>query len=661
MARQEELFPRPDETISVHPSRAEAPLWIRRLVLWSEPGDVIREITFRRGLNVIWSPDPGSGTASLGQNAESGHGAGKTLLCRLLRYCLGEATFASDDQRKSILAKFPNGLVGAELIISGSCWAVIRPLGQTRRHLVRRDIALEDLLDSRDPATGVAPLVEALNTVVQPSSLSGIIPELRDDSSWPFALAWLVRDQENRFDHILDWRHAKSESGSPVSSLSKDQVLAGVRAVLGILDDEEIRLKNDRQRLPPRRQGLDRDLIYFRRRIDELRTELLRRAELDTDNALGGTLDLAALQVIAEQRLWSAEQLVSSRPFASEIAATRRELDSLLQRSAVADRRRKDAEENQELAARRLQSYMGERTDLKVQELRESHGDLCPVCFVPIDLALEQGCTLSTKRRLPGSLADEKAELAVRIEECRSAISHYQAEASKRKAELSLLRMEEDKLRGEIADRESLAEQQREANERQRSDARDFQRRLSEFGELQDRLSKAELDLLAIEDREKKLGEQQAILRDRHSGVMRRFNEIYTYVCRGLLGSDVEASIDLTGQGLQARVQVGGQAMESLKALAFDVAAMLMSLEARAGVPAFLVHDSPREADLGESIYHRLFRFAVALENLSEQPPFQYIITTTSGPPAEVQSSEYVVQSLSGSTVNDRLLRCDLR
>ncbi|MCC6362201.1 MAG: hypothetical protein IT165_01680 [Bryobacterales bacterium] len=661
MARQEELFPKPDEAISVHPSRAEAPLWIRRLVLWSEPGDVIREITFRRGLNVIWSPDPGSGAASLGQNAESGHGAGKTLLCRLLRYCLGEATFASDDQRRSILAKFPNGLVGAELFISGSCWAVIRPLGQTRRHLVRRETALEALLDSKDPATGVAPLVEALNTVVQPSSLSGIIPELRDDSSWLFALAWLVRDQENRFDHILDWRHARSESGSPVSSLSKDQVLAGVRAMLGILDDEEIRLKNDRQRLPPRRQGLDRDLIYFRRRIDELRTELLHRAGLDQDGALGGTLDLAALQVIAERRLRSAEQLVSSRPFASEIAAARRELDAVLQRSAVADRRHKDAEGNQELAARRLQSYMGERTDLKVQELRESHGDLCPVCFVPIDLALEQGCTLSTKRRLPESLADEKAELAVRIEECRSAISHYQAEANNRKAELSLLRIEEDKLRGEIADRESLAEQQREANERQRSDARDFERRLSEFGELQDRLSKAELDLLAIEDREKKLGEQQAVLRDRHSGVMRRFNEIYTYVCRGLLGSDVEASIDLTGQGLQARVQVGGQAMESLKALAFDVAAMLMGLEARAGLPAFLVHDSPREADLGESIYHRLFRFAVALENLSEQPPFQYIITTTSGPPAEIQSSEYVVQSLSGSTVNDRLLRCDLR
>ena len=100
--------------------------------------------------------------------------------------------------------------------------------------------------------------------------------------------------------------------------------------------------------------------------------------------------------------------------------------------------------------------------------------------------------------------------------------------------------------------------------------------------------------------------------------------------------------------------------MESLKTLAFDLTAMLTSLEGGAGVPAFLIHDSPREADLGESVYHRLFRFAASLESLSAQPPFQYIITTTSDPPAEIRTSDCLVQKLSGSTVNDRLLRCDL-
>jgi len=69
----------------------------------------------------------------------------------------------------------------------------------------------------------------------------------------------------------------------------------------------------------------------------------------------------------------------------------------------------------------------------------------------------------------------------------------------------------------------------------------------------------------------------------------------------------VRASLALSGQGLQADVEVGGMAMESLKAIAFDLAALLMSIEGHSMLPAFLVHDSPREADLGEAIYHDYF------------------------------------------------------
>ena len=38
----------------------------------------------------------------------------RPLLCRLLRYCLGEDRFAPEDQRAEIAATFPDGLVGAE-------------------------------------------------------------------------------------------------------------------------------------------------------------------------------------------------------------------------------------------------------------------------------------------------------------------------------------------------------------------------------------------------------------------------------------------------------------------------------------------------------------------------------------------------------------------
>lgn len=119
--RQGELFPEP--IVAIHPdlTRCEPRLWVRRLMIWEDPEKLIRDIRLRRGLNVIWSPDPGTATATVGRGDGSGHGAGKTLFCRLLRYCLGEDTFANDDLRRSIAEHLPNGLVGAEVMIDAQC------------------------------------------------------------------------------------------------------------------------------------------------------------------------------------------------------------------------------------------------------------------------------------------------------------------------------------------------------------------------------------------------------------------------------------------------------------------------------------------------------------------------------------------------------------
>src|SRR5665213_1898280 len=79
--RQGELFPEPIVAIHPDPTRGEPRLWVRRLVIWEDPEKLIRDIRLRRGLNVIWSPDPGTATATVGGGDGSGHGAGKTLFC----------------------------------------------------------------------------------------------------------------------------------------------------------------------------------------------------------------------------------------------------------------------------------------------------------------------------------------------------------------------------------------------------------------------------------------------------------------------------------------------------------------------------------------------------------------------------------------------------
>jgi hypothetical protein len=104
MADQIEFLPEPSVDI---PQDTNGPnLWIKRLVIVREPGDVIRDVELHPGLNIVWSADEeGSG----GEFSDYGdHGVGKTLFCRLLRYCLGERRFAPTRVRLSRSVRSPS-------------------------------------------------------------------------------------------------------------------------------------------------------------------------------------------------------------------------------------------------------------------------------------------------------------------------------------------------------------------------------------------------------------------------------------------------------------------------------------------------------------------------------------------------------------------------
>ena len=101
-------------------------------------------------------------------------------------------------------------------------------------------------------------------------------------------------------------------------------------------------------------------------------------------------------------------------------------------------------------------------------------------------------------------------------------------------------------------------------------------------------------------------------------------------------------------------------AIDSLKVLAFDLAALCLSIEGATHIPAFLLHDSPREADLGLSIYHQLFHLVRELEGQADQPLFQYIVTTTTRPSDDLTREPWLVLTVRGSPGQERLLGCDL-
>jgi hypothetical protein len=87
-----------------------------------------------------------------------------------------------------------------------------------------------------------------------------------------------------------------------------------------------------------------------------------------------------------------------------------------------------------------------------------------------------------------------------------------------------------------------------------------------------------------------------------------------------------------------------GEAVESLALVLADVAAMLWGVEGNGNHPCFLLHDSPREADLDRHIYSRFLSRMHELSNYlgGHQSPFQYILTTTTVPPKALQNDETI-------------------
>lgn len=121
------LFDDKPHEIKAAKERTEPAVWIRRLRLiedLSADATVIRDIEFRRGLNIICTA-----RASAEDRRVVGHSVGKTLLLRLIRYCLGEHAFSTRTVRSAITAVLERAYVLAEVHVAGRPWVVARPIG----------------------------------------------------------------------------------------------------------------------------------------------------------------------------------------------------------------------------------------------------------------------------------------------------------------------------------------------------------------------------------------------------------------------------------------------------------------------------------------------------------------------------------------------------
>lgn len=117
------------------PVRTEPRLWVETLWLVEsrEPLKLTRTIDLHAGLNIVWAKESATNVAS--GLSSAGHGVGKTSLCLLLRYVLGDDAPAISTLRSKAAGSFPKGGVAAKVHVDGAVW-LPGVGGAARRHRV---------------------------------------------------------------------------------------------------------------------------------------------------------------------------------------------------------------------------------------------------------------------------------------------------------------------------------------------------------------------------------------------------------------------------------------------------------------------------------------------------------------------------------------------
>ncbi|MDX3966784.1 MAG: chromosome segregation protein SMC [Bradyrhizobium sp.] len=660
MPQQPDLLGPQPLTVTPAAGLAGPRLWIRRLVIWKEPGgEKVRDVTLRPGLNIIWSPDGSDDATLAGQENAIGHGSGKTLFCRLIRYCLGEDRFATETQRDRIGTAFLNGIVGAEVMVDGTCWAIVRPLGVRRRHMAVANGNLDEIAAGEGTSTGLEPFIEAVDQNIITPALAELVRPRTDGPAWPVALAWLTRDQECRFDDVLDWRSPTSDSDSPIpaSGREKGPRLEALRAFLMAITPEEQATRAQVTSLDEQRRTLDQEIGHRRWEIDRTQTRLVSALGLADQSLPEMPLLFDVMRKTAGERVAAATKLPAGG--SAELVTAREEYEAARAEWVRLDGERIRIEASIPLEARVLSEIRGELPGLSFTKV-EAESPVCPICEVPIDRALAEGCSLSHK--LPDAAA------------CRQRWAQRQTDFEQQTQKLQALGQERTDVLQQVAlarqtveqfsSRLAAIERARDAREATWYSARRLQddvERMADLINAQDAATRRLRELATKLERER---DRLGAFWDKQARVFGRMSEKFDPIVRRLVGHNAKGRIVLSGGRIELSVDMGGDrttaAIDSLKVLAFDLAALCLSIEGATRVPAFLLHDSPREADLGLSIYHQLFHMVRELEKQAEQPLFQYIVTTTTRPSDDLTREPWLVLTVRGSPGHERLLGCDL-
>lgn len=629
--------------------RTEPRLWVKGFAFYADykPDQLVRHLTLRRGLNIIWAKDSATGA--------SGHAAGKSTFCRLLRYLIGDTHFGTETFRPALRQKFPDAILAGEVVLNGTPWLICRPLSLHGRHWCAPGHRFEELFDEGFSKQDYSHFTEALHQAfVAPLGIPAY-PGSERKPEWQHLLQWLSRDQDARYADPLLWR-AGSESGVPLDHEKTNLI----RLLLGHLGRGELlkqqahakalKDRNDLKTLLPKLQfARDREVNALKKRFPELKG---KNVEFESK--------LEELQLRLgrwKNALITARDQANQHDGVGEVLVAK--VDLTREKKATIQRR-VDAQAD-EIKRRRIQLAYRNKQLTREEYKRQlaTLGDIEGKCSAMIELAHEVNCPLAPpldRDELQLAKLQQVSDSATQLE---NFINTLVPQLDRLRAELKNATKEFDKVNG-------VAETKRKKHAARRtwifnrleglnttlqsignalSDTVKIREGREQQKKLDDQIDASSDELARIR---KKAGKLISTLSDDFSGVASHLTETEIHGAVSFHSDAVVTSFDYDGD-------MSSAALVTLKLLTFDLACLVGSVRADNHHPGFLLHDSPREADLSAGIYRRIFTLIAGEE---ENEAVQYVIATTEAPPEGLQGEPWLVcEPLSSEQPATRFLK----
>jgi hypothetical protein len=643
--------------------QASPRLWIERLAIFSEPKTecCIRSIGFRRGLNVIWAHEPASGTHT-GVHA-AGHGVGKTSLCLLIRYCLGDYAKSVTALKEELTGEFPNGGVGMVVHVEDQAYSIFRYFNAYRDGLVEVGSDLESLIANGRSQKSYKEFESFLATEMMSKVSPRSIPETEQAIEWHHLLAWLTRDQGARFKSFFTWRE-----GEGIGFLRRrlDPPIV-MRAVLGLLEQEEselfIRIRSLEQELKRSQQETERlkqEPNLIRRRIE---SELRAWLQVGDDLPLHSD-DLFKESVVGKvnEARQKAQALLGEAD--KELNRSNDRLFKLRLELSELEKQYQQAEDEIDLFEEvKTQNEQSAKRISNRCEVLQSRVGFCAEANIPF-----RNCTHIKdeikKLQDTVSLKDHRDQKIFQENEkyWTERTDNALAELERLKPQLAAIKSRMDVLAqscNSIKTRRDTAlidvnRGTRLLEELERWEKAYGSPEIAELIRQSEQNTKKLTDQIGFASVRLKLSQAERTHRQK------RLDELMNALVQNLFSDDTIGSFVIRDEYYPFQLSVnGGEAYYVLEVLLGDLVCLLDSTDPGSVFPGLLIHDCPREADMSPALYEKLLALMQQIEQqaYAGDAPFQYIVTTTSPPPDALRKLPFLRETLDPSSDDGLLFR----